>query len=199
MWQIVRTQLAVGAVLSRRRELPNYLELMSFRLGLAGRIRLVEGNVLFCSGFLHPQVVIGRGILNTLSVRELEAALSHESYHVRSLDPVKVLLTTTLARAFFFLPAIGELARGYLREKERAADHFAESAVGRVHLSRALYKVLERSNPELSMLPALTPSFVSYRGEVTGFSSSALAATLLVGTLTLVALVSPHHAQAACS
>jgi Zn-dependent protease with chaperone function len=198
LWQLIRTYLVVGSVLASRKDLPNYLEVLGLRLGLAGRIKLVRGNVLFCAGYLRPQVVIGRGILNTLSTQELEAALSHESYHVRNLDPLKVLLTTTLARAFFFLPAVGELARGYLREKEQAADLFAESIVGRVSLSKALYKVLARSNPEVSMLPALTPSFVSYRGEGVKFSSWALATTLLVATFTLVALVKPHPVLGTC-
>lgn len=178
VWQLLRTRWVLGPILSRDKQLPNYLESLSLRLGLANRVKLVSGNVLFCSGYLNPQVIVGRGILNSLSKRELEAALVHESYHVRNLDPLKVLLATTFARAFFFIPAIGELTREYLVQKEILADRYAENRVGKVFLSKALYKVLSRTDPQ--SLPAYA-GFADVRElKNSNFSSWGIAASVIL-------------------
>lgn len=199
VWQMLRTRFVLNPILSQPKPLPNYLESLSLRLGLANRIRLVTGNVLFCSGYLSPQVVIGRGILNTLSQRELEAALLHESYHVRNLDPLKVLLVTTFSRAFFFVPAIGELAKLYLQQKEILADRYAESQVGKVYLSKALYKVLAQANPQASMIPA-DAGFADVRAlEGNRFSSWAISASIVVGIFILTSILRPVPALGAYS
>lgn len=194
VWQMLRTRLVLNSILSQVKPTPNYLESLSMRLGLANRIKLVSGNVLFCSGYLSPQVVVGRGVLNTLSQRELEAALLHESYHIRNLDPLKVLLATTFSRAFFFVPAIKELAKLYLHQKEILADEYAEGRVGKVFLSKALYKVLAKANPEDSDLPAYA-GFADVRTlENSPASSWIISATLILGVFILTSLLSPADA-----
>jgi Zn-dependent protease with chaperone function len=192
MWQIMRTRWILGPILSRRKDLPNYLESQSLRLGLANRVKLVLGNVLFCSGYLNPQVIIGRDILNSLSKRELEAALAHESYHVRNRDPLKVLLVTTFARAFFFIPAIGELSRSYLIQKEILADQFAANAVGKAYLSKALYKVLSGTKPQELRVFA---GFADVRDlKTSSFSSWAAAVSVLLVLFILTSALKPAQA-----
>jgi len=112
--------------------------------GLEGRVTLVDSDerVSFAYGFLVPRVAIGRGFLESLTAEELRAALEHERYHVRHLDPLRALLAKTLAEAFFFLPALEDLRRGYVAGRELEADRRAERVWGRRALLGALLKAL---------------------------------------------------------
>src|SRR5215218_275829 len=71
--------------------------------GLEGRVTLVDSGerASFAYGFLVPRVAIGRGLLESFTAEELRAALEHERYHVRHLDPLRAVLAKTLAEAFF--------------------------------------------------------------------------------------------------
>lgn len=160
-WQLLKTYLLVRQVSYRELEVPSFLHNITYRIGIGGKVKVVNGAVLFCSGLLKPQVVIGRDILNALSKKELQAALTHESYHLKNRDPLKVYLSTSISKTLFFLPAVGALSNLYIKEKELAADRLAEEKLGRVYLAKALYKVLERSNPNPAILPSLVPSFAS--------------------------------------
>src|ERR1700709_295222 len=112
--------------------------------GLEGRVTLVDSDerVSFAYGFLVPRVAIGRGFLESLTAEEWGAALEHERYHVRHLDPLRALLAKTLAEAFFFLPALEDLRRGYVAGRELEADRRAERVWGRRALLGALLKAL---------------------------------------------------------
>ena len=68
--------------------------------------------------------------------------LEHERYHVRNLDPLKVLIVRALPATFFFLPALGALRARYVAGRELAADRRAVQACGRKPLVGALLKVV---------------------------------------------------------
>jgi Zn-dependent protease with chaperone function len=163
LWQIFHTNSFLNIKKRRTYVLPNTLIALGLNLGLQNRIVVVPGTALFCAGIFHRRVYIGRVLLRELSDKELEAALVHEAYHFRSHDPLKILLVTTLSRAFFFLPAIHELADAYLKEKEVSADRLAATAVGKRYLSRALYKAIRHVSDHASGLPSLTAKFSAVR------------------------------------
>jgi Zn-dependent protease with chaperone function len=96
----------------------------------------------FSYGSFRPRVVVSRGLLESVETGELDAVLVHERYHVRNLDPLKVLIARTLPVAFFFLPVLRELQRRYVAGRELAADRSAMRACGRGSVAGALYKVV---------------------------------------------------------
>lgn len=201
LWQLVRTLLVVRSVTNVSLPRPNYLEALSLKLGLGGKLKLVPGDYLFCEGLLSPKVVIGAGVLKRLSLRELEAALRHESVHVKNFDPLRVLLSNSLAKGLFFFPLVSDFSKAYSISKEIAADRYAEEKSGRTYLARALYKVLSKSNPDPGVLPALIPSFVSTRsrfdtlvGAEGGMTVSSWSLALSLVSLTLLVSSLFHHA-----
>jgi Zn-dependent protease with chaperone function len=107
--------------------------------GLAGRVVLVDCPEWFSFAFgaLTPKVAVSRGLFEGLSAAELRAVLEHECYHVRNLDPLKMLIVGTLPKMFFFLPALAALRSRYVLACELAADRHAVRTCGREPLVRA--------------------------------------------------------------
>jgi Zn-dependent protease with chaperone function len=125
---------------------------------LRPRVRVIDSPEAFsfAYGALHPRVVVSHGLLECASPDELQAVLVHERYHVRNLDPLKVVLTRALAATFFLIPALRELERRYLAGRELAADRRALRVCGRRPLASALFKVVRGPSwPELGSAAAI--------------------------------------------
>lgn len=142
-------QIAASRVLARRvrslaLEVPAELAHAAGAAGLSGRVVLVDAPdwFSFAYGALEPRVAVSRGLLEGVSGEELRAVLEHESYHVRNLDPLKVLIVRALPALFFFLPALDALRARYVAGRELAADRRAVRACGRKPLVGALMKVV---------------------------------------------------------
>jgi hypothetical protein len=138
--------------------LPDGLEQAAGTAGLTGRVVLVDcpESFSFAYGALTPRVAVSRGLLDGVSGEELRAVLEHERYHVRNLDPLKVLIVRALPATFFFLPALGALRIRYVAARELAADRQAIQACGRKPLVGALMKVVRGPAwSELEVAPAI--------------------------------------------
>jgi beta-lactamase regulating signal transducer with metallopeptidase domain len=131
-------------------DLPDDLRALARAAGLEGRVVLVERAELFSFvyGVFVPHLAISTGMLARLSPPELRAALEHERYHVRNLDPLRELVGRVLAEALFFLPLASLLHRHYAIERELAADRRASEVCGRRPLAGALLAALESPDPE---------------------------------------------------
>jgi Zn-dependent protease with chaperone function len=129
---------------------PPELSVAAKASGLDGRVTAVDSpeQFSFVYGILAPRVAISRGFVESLTAEELRAALEHEGYHVRHLDPLRALLGKTLTEAFFLLPALEVLRLRYEAGRELAADRRAERVGGRRALLGALAKVLEEPGRE---------------------------------------------------
>jgi beta-lactamase regulating signal transducer with metallopeptidase domain len=128
------------------------------RAGLSQRLSLVDSDesFSFAYGVLTPRVAIGRGLVERATTAELDAVLEHERYHVRNLDPLKVLLARALPTTFFYVPALASLRGRYIAGRELAADRRAVEACGRQPLAGALFKVVEAPRwPELQAAAAI--------------------------------------------
>ena len=137
---------------------PPALDAAAGRAGLAGRVVFVASDECysFAYGALTPRVVVSRGLLEAASSDELDAVLTHERYHVRNLDPLKVLLARALPAAFFYLPAFRSLQARYVAGRELAADRRAVAKYGRKPLAGALFKVVRGPQwPELQVAAAI--------------------------------------------
>jgi hypothetical protein len=124
--------------------------------GLDGRVTLIDAAepFSFVYGVFVPRVAISRGFHERLSAEELGAALEHERYHVRNLDPLRALVGAVLIEAFFLLPSLEVLRARYEAGRELAADRRAERACGPRPLLGALLKALEEPGRE----PAISAS-----------------------------------------
>lgn len=110
----------------------------------------------FAYGAVVPRVAISRGLVDSVSAAELEAVLAHERYHVRNLDPLKVLIARALPAVFFYLPALKVLRERYVAGRELAADRRAVRRCGREPLAGALLKVVRGPAwPELRTAAAI--------------------------------------------
>jgi Zn-dependent protease with chaperone function len=124
--------------------LPRELAEAATQAGLGGRVLLVETpeSFSFVFGLLTPRVAISRRLLESVSGCELLAVLEHERYHVRNLDPLKLILIRALAAALFCSPLLDWLRARYLAGRELAADRHAIAVCGRRPLAGALLQVV---------------------------------------------------------
>jgi Zn-dependent protease with chaperone function len=162
IWSL-RRQIASSRRLAQRVEdlelpLSEDLDLTARGAGLADRVVLVDSDesFSFTYGAVTPRVAVSRGLVAATSSRELDAVLEHERYHVRNLDPLKVLLARALPATFFYLPALRELRARYIAGRELAADRRAVESCGRESLAGALFKVVRGPRwPELGTAAAI--------------------------------------------
>jgi Zn-dependent protease with chaperone function len=141
-----------------RRPTPPELAALAEATGLGGRVRFVDTPTCFsfAYGAFRPRVAVSRGLFEVSSERELRAVLMHERYHVRNLDPLKVLVARALAAAFFYLPALRGLRDRYIAGRELAADRSAVAACGRTAVAEALVRVVRAPRwPELRAAAAI--------------------------------------------
>lgn len=97
------------------------------RTGMRRDVALVDCDepFSFAHGALTPRVVVSRGLVEQATHDELAAVLEHERYHVRNLDPLKVLFARALPPTFFYLPALRLFEQRYVAGRELAADRLA--------------------------------------------------------------------------
>ena len=204
IWSL-RRQISGSRELSRRvgdLELvpPDELADAASRVGLAGRVKLLdsEERFSFAYGALTPRVAVSRGLLEAASPAELEAVLEHERYHVRNLDPLKVVFARALPATFYYLPALGALDERYMAARELAADRRALRSCGSKPLAGALLKVVRGPRwPELhsaaaiggpELLDARLAQLESGREPSLGRVPSSAVAVSIAGAALLVAL-----------
>jgi Zn-dependent protease with chaperone function len=159
LWrQITASRMLALRVRTLAMALPGELEQAAGAAGLSGRVVLVDcpESFSFAYGALTPRVAVSRALFEGFAANELQAVLEHERYHVRNLDPLKVLVVRALPATFFFLPALGALRTRYVAARELAADRRAVQTCGRKPLVGALMKVVRGPAwSELEVAPAI--------------------------------------------
>ncbi len=153
--QLLASRRLARRVRRQAHVLPDHLTLAATQTGLGGRVVLLEAPepFSFVFGALTPRVAISRRLLESVSHPELLAVLEHERYHVRNLDPLKLVLIRALSAALFCLPALDPLRTRYLAGRELAADRHAVKICGRRPLVGALLKVVR--GPDWNELDAV--------------------------------------------
>jgi Zn-dependent protease with chaperone function len=141
--QLNATEALADSVRAGRRPSDGRIDPIAARVGIR-RLDIVDAGepFSFTYGSFFPRVATSRGLLDALSPGELEAVLQHERYHVKYLDPFKVLLARAISAAFFYLPILRDLRRRYVAARELAADRRAVKACGTRALAGALAKVV---------------------------------------------------------
>ena len=143
--QLLATAALIRSLLRRTVGAPAAVAAVATRLGLAGRIDVVDDErpFSFCYWFLRPRVCLSTGLIDRLEPEEIEAVLLHERSHLRRRDPLRLVVARYFAAGLYVVPVVEDLVEHYTLEKELEADQDAVSALGDVRpLARALYKVL---------------------------------------------------------
>lgn len=132
-WRLRRLPLAVP---------PPRLVAAARRTGAVG-IRAVEDAAVtaFCAGIVNPRIYVTAGLVKSLRDAELDAVLWHEVDHRQHREPLRRLLAASLARVFFFVPALAWWARHRVELAELQADRFAVARCGRKAVAGALFVV----------------------------------------------------------
>jgi hypothetical protein len=126
--------------------------------------RVVEGAEpqAFCAGHLRPRIYVSEGALEQLSNAELAAVVAHERHHLRSRDPLRLLIAKAMADSLFFLPILRRMNDRYRALGELAAD---EAAVKTLHgpapLASALLKFSE-PEPSPAAVVGIDPERVDH-------------------------------------
>lgn len=166
--------------------------------GLTGRVIVVAAAepFAFTCGLLAPRVVLSDTLVRRLDADELGAVLAHESAHVRSHDPLKVLIARTLIAREFYLPALRDLSRRFVAGRELAADRHAVSHVGVNAIAGALLHTVgppgwAAATPAMASATTLHARITQLETGVEPAPSSTprfhLLATVVIGTLVLLA------------
>lgn len=132
------------------------------KMGLGNEVYVINDSRIFsfCLGFISPKIYLSSAVLIKLNLAEIEAILLHERYHLEHRDPLKILISQNIKRAFFFLPVFKDLNEGYVVGKELAADKKAIAVLGsKGVLIEALFKIFISQSEQ---------SEFNYRGAVTG-------------------------------
>lgn len=114
-------------------------------LGLQDKAVLVKSDkeFAFCLGVRTPKIYFSTGLLAQLSIKELEAVLRHEQYHLEKHDTFTMIVASIAHSLFPFFPLVGDLIKKYRIEREIEADKFAITQTGDQHaLISALKKLL---------------------------------------------------------
>ena len=145
----------------------------------------------FTFGLGVPRIAVSRGLVEHLSPEELEAVVTHERYHVRARDPLKLVVARTAARTCFFLPAVGHLVARYLAGRELAADRRSLRDQGRPALAGALFKVVAGPSwEELDTAAAMAgPELLAVRVEQLEHGSEPVLPRVPAGSVMLSAVV----------
>lgn len=156
--QLWNTRLLVLAMQRRLLPRPATLDDLAGQLGLGDRLQLVDDPLAytFTQGLARPQVWMSTGLLALLDWPELSAVLMHERHHLQRRDPLRVLVSRSLAEALFFLPLAASLRDIYLAAKEVEAD---QASAADSLLASALLKLLRHGHtlPANASLAAIGP------------------------------------------
>lgn len=104
------------------------LQALSKQLGITQKVRLLESGIIqgpASLGIFKPLILLPIGLINHLSVAQIEAILLHELAHIRRSDYLVNLLQCVLENVFFFNPALLWLSHRTREERENCCDDLA--------------------------------------------------------------------------
>jgi beta-lactamase regulating signal transducer with metallopeptidase domain len=144
--QLRQTRRLVAQLTPQRVAMGPDLATLAAELGLDQSLELVDDPApyTFTQGLARPRVWLSTALVDLLEPAELQAVLRHERHHLRQRDPLRVLLSRSLAHSLFFVPLAGTLRDAYLLDKEMDAD--AASGADEP-LAGALLKLLRSGSP----------------------------------------------------
>ncbi len=127
------------------------LKALMDRLQIHLPVRLLESSqikVPVVMGYLKPMILLPFGLVNNLSIQEVESILLHELAHIRRRDYLINLVQGLLDTIFFFNPALLWVSSLIRHERENCCDDMAIHQTGsRQQFVEALVSFYAYTNP----------------------------------------------------
>lgn len=118
---------------------------------------LTQKPVVLVMGFRRPVVYLSSWYFEQLSVEQLRPVLAHELAHVARQDNLLAAIAAGLSTAASRIRLGRRAYKGFVRERELAADEMAASLTGQpLRLANILLKVLEEHVPSGDACPCAT-------------------------------------------
>jgi len=106
-------------------------------------------------GFFKPVILFPIGLVNNLSVKEVEAIIAHEMAHIKRHDYFFNIIQSFVEVAFYYHPAIWYISNTIRNERENCCDDLAIEATGNSMMyAKTLVKLQELKGTQLK--PALS-------------------------------------------
>ncbi|MCB9284826.1 MAG: M48 family metalloprotease [Lewinellaceae bacterium] len=125
------------------------MEQIASRLKIRRPVGLMESlqvSVPLVIGHLKPLILLPVGLLNQLSLAEVDAILAHELAHIRRHDFLINLIQALLETLFYFNPAAWYISSGIRAERENCCDDWAIEVCGSsLTYVHALVRLQERA------------------------------------------------------
>jgi Zn-dependent protease with chaperone function len=107
---------------------------------------------IFTAGLLNPKIYISKFLLNEFSASELKSVIAHETYHLKSYDPLKKIIVDFIQKLLPPLPTKQSLFSSYEVLSELAADEYTQFSLGnKKGIISALDKVLSLNEANLNL------------------------------------------------
>lgn len=149
------------AVTSRQASISPLLVQMVCSLGLNGRVCVTTDQTIyaFCGGFIRPHIYLSQGLVELLTLGELEAVLRHERRHLTQRDPLRYFVTDLMGHLTPLFPALAVWRARVHVHAELAADQAVLKVMPVDVLAGALVKVMRASTPSVRqpIVAALSP------------------------------------------
>lgn len=133
---------------------------LAANLGIRQSVKLLQSGlakVPMAAGHFKPVILLPLGMLNGLSMAEVEAILSHELAHIKRRDYLVNILQSAIEIIFFFNPAVLWLSKLIREERENCCDDLALTCTGSKHdYIKALISCEEFQNNVPTYAMALT-------------------------------------------
>lgn len=102
------------------------------QLGLSDTTLIVKSSdkFAFCLGIRNPKIYISTGLISQLTMKELEATLRHEEYHVKNKDSVTSIIASVVYSLSPLFPLLRDFMKWHRIEREIQADKYAVEKVG---------------------------------------------------------------------
>jgi len=114
-----------NAGLKLLQEWQNKLKFLSYKFGLSTEISLFFSDKLivpFTIGFLKPIIYFPIGMLNQLTIEQVEAILLHELAHIKRNDYLINIIQRLVETVLFFNPVVWLFAQDLKNEREYCCD-----------------------------------------------------------------------------
>ena len=132
------------------------LEVLKQKVGYTKTILLGESTNIsspLTFGFIKPVLLFPIGMVNQLSVEQVEAIMAHELAHIIRKDYLINLIQTFIESIYYFNPAVWIISTIIRNQREHCCDDIAIELTGNnIHYIKALVAVEENKNNQNSIL-----------------------------------------------
>ena len=146
IFSLLKTQKKIDLLLAyKSNTVPNKLRRVLKKVGLKkDEVVVVQkrSNHAFNYGVRSQKILLSKGLIKNLTLKQLEAVVLHEQYHLENQHSPLLILSEVISSTLFFLPIAKEVNKKMKVMFEKQADAFAENIQGSSsYLNMALLKV----------------------------------------------------------